>query len=50
MIKIETLKQVTHIYCHGHCPDGLASAMILKAELTSDLSAQLQRRLRYLRL
>jgi len=30
MIPIETLKQVTHIYCHGHCPDGLASAMILK--------------------
>ena len=30
MIKIETLRQVTHVYCHGHCPDGLASAMILK--------------------
>jgi len=30
MIPIETLKQVTHVYCHGHCLDGLASAMILK--------------------
>jgi len=30
MIPIEVLKQVTVIYTHGHCPDGLASAMILK--------------------
>lgn len=30
MIKIEKLKQVTNIYVHGKCPDGLASAMILK--------------------
>lgn len=30
MIPIEKLKQVTHIYVHDRCPDGLASAMILK--------------------
>ena len=30
MIPIEILKQVSVVYCHGHCPDGLASAMILK--------------------
>jgi hypothetical protein len=30
MITIEKLKQVTVIYVHGKCPDGLASAMILK--------------------
>lgn len=30
MIQIETLREVTHVYTHAHCPDGLASAMILK--------------------
>ena len=30
MIPIEKLKQTTAIYTHAHCPDGLASAMILK--------------------
>jgi hypothetical protein len=30
MIPIEKLKQVSVIYTHGKCPDGLASAMILK--------------------
>ena len=30
MISVETLKRVTVIYTHSHCPDGLASAMILK--------------------
>jgi hypothetical protein len=30
MIPIEKLKQVTIVYTHAHCPDGLASAMILK--------------------
>jgi oligoribonuclease NrnB/cAMP/cGMP phosphodiesterase (DHH superfamily) len=30
MIPIETLKQVSVCYAHAHCPDGLASAMILK--------------------
>jgi len=30
MIPIEKLKQVTHVYTHAHCPDGMASAMILK--------------------
>jgi hypothetical protein len=30
MIPIEKLKQVTTVYTHSHCPDGLASAMILK--------------------
>ena len=30
MIPIEVLKKVSVIYTHGHCPDGLASAMILK--------------------
>lgn len=29
-IPIEKLKQVTDIYVHANCPDGLASAMILK--------------------
>lgn len=30
MIPIEKLRQVTRIYTHASCPDGLASAMILK--------------------
>jgi len=30
MIPIKILKQVTVVYVHAHCPDGLASAMILK--------------------
>jgi hypothetical protein len=30
MITIERLKQVQVVYTHAHCPDGLASAMILK--------------------
>lgn len=30
MIPIETLKKITVIYTHANCPDGLASAMILK--------------------
>lgn len=30
MIDVEVLKQVTVIYVHANCPDGLASAMILK--------------------
>lgn len=30
MIPIELLKRVTVVYSHAHCPDGLASAMILK--------------------
>src|SRR5260221_2574920 len=30
MISIEVLRRVRVIYCHAHCPDGLASAMILK--------------------
>jgi hypothetical protein len=33
MIPIETLKEVNVVYCHGHCPDGLASAMILEETL-----------------
>jgi hypothetical protein len=28
MITIEVLRQVSVCYVHGHCPDGLASAMI----------------------
>lgn len=30
MIPIEDLKRVSVVYTHAHCPDGLASAMILK--------------------
>lgn len=30
MITIELLRKVKVVYVHGHCPDGLASAMILK--------------------
>lgn len=30
MIPIETLKRVAVVYSHANCPDGLASAMILK--------------------
>lgn len=30
MIPIEVLRQVSVVYCHAKCPDGLASAMILK--------------------
>lgn len=30
MIQVEKLKQVTEIFCHGKCADGLASAMILQ--------------------
>jgi len=30
MIPIHLLKDVTVVYTHAHCPDGLASAMILK--------------------
>lgn len=33
MIEIEVLKQVTHIITHANCPDGIASAMILKDAL-----------------
>lgn len=29
-IPIEVLKRVTVVYTHNHCPDGMASAMILK--------------------
>jgi len=30
MIDIELLRGVRTVYCHGHCPDGLASAMVLQ--------------------
>lgn len=30
MIPIEVLKRVKIIYCHGNCPDGMASAMLLR--------------------
>lgn len=30
MIDVKLLKRVETVYCHGHCPDGLASAMVLQ--------------------